>query len=397
VTGAERRELGRRIAAARRTRGLTQEAAAQLVGRSTDWLKKIERGSRGTGLVMLVRLAEVLGVDDLSHFLGGLAPGAVHVRPVHQALDSVRRAMADRRRLETEPSLEHLDERVRRAWMLRSRSQRDRTDLAAVLPGLLVDVQAASRGLDVAGRRQAARLLARTYHLAQLYLCYQQAPELLWVAADRGLNAAQDADDPNAIALATWFSAHLYRDSGAIDQAHQVVADTVPVLRGEPGPQLLRSRSLVHLASALNWARDGQPGEAWRAWDLAEDADSSGAAPHPADVLYGQTIEDVALSLDVELGKASAAVRRAEATDAEAIISLPRRSRLLIEVGRGHMLRKEHTAAVHMLRGAVDTSPEATRFSLFARPMVEELQASAGRMLQPEIRRLAADLRLTAA
>jgi transcriptional regulator with XRE-family HTH domain len=64
MTPSGREAAGRRIARARRRRGLSQAVLAGLVGRSESWLSQVERGKRGVDShSVLVRLAEVLRVD----------------------------------------------------------------------------------------------------------------------------------------------------------------------------------------------------------------------------------------------------------------------------------------------------------------------------------------------
>jgi hypothetical protein len=53
--------------------------------------------------------------------------------------------------------------------------------------------------------------LARVYHVVQLYLAHQPYPELVWLAADRAMLAAQDADDPAAMTVAAGYHAHVHR------------------------------------------------------------------------------------------------------------------------------------------------------------------------------------------
>ena len=371
---------------------MSRAAVAGLCGRSEEWLRQIERGRRGTGLKMVARLAEVLKVKDLTDLLGDGAPTAIYARPEHAALGKVRQALTSYAVAgDNPPDVDALDHRVRQAWRQRSMSNRDRTDLAAVLPDLIVDAQRTARASATPSRRRDAyRLMAEAYHLGQLYLCYQNAPELLWVIVDRGMNAAVESEDPATLARATWFSAYLFRDFGLVDHAHQVVEDALRQLDAErdPSPTLLRQRAVVHLASAWNHARDGRPAQAWRAWDAAVAAEREGPAPSPH-ALFGATASDVALTLDVELGKSASALRRAEATDVGSVTSVPRRARLMIEAARGHMLKREYVGTVHLLRRAHETSPEATLFSMYARGMVVDLLDHAGPMLQAEVADLA--------
>src|SRR5262245_3373383 len=192
------------------------------------------------------------------------------------------------------------------------------------------------------------------------------------------MNAAQASEDPATIARAAWFSAYLYRDFGVVDQAHQVVEDAIQDLdTAEPTPALLRQRSVVHLASAWNYARDGRPALAWREWDAAVDADRRAADVPVQHELFGANCADVALTLDVELGLTASAARRAQATDIDSVASIPRRTRLMIEAARGQMLKREYAGAVHLVRRAYRTSPEATLYSAYARTMVHEMRTHA--------------------
>jgi transcriptional regulator with XRE-family HTH domain len=58
---------GQRIRIRREARGMSRPVLAGLVGRSADWLKKIENGDRRlNSLPLLIELARALGVRDIS-------------------------------------------------------------------------------------------------------------------------------------------------------------------------------------------------------------------------------------------------------------------------------------------------------------------------------------------
>jgi hypothetical protein len=94
-----------------------------------------------------------------------------------------------------------LAERVAQLWELWHGTKRQRTAIAGFLPDLLRDAQIATRLLEGTDRRSAQRSLAQTYHLIQLFLCFQPVPELVYLTGDRAFIAAQEADDPRAMAL----------------------------------------------------------------------------------------------------------------------------------------------------------------------------------------------------
>lgn len=86
--------VGRRIQLLRERRGLSRAVVAGLCGRSESWLKKIEQGTRqAVRLPTLLRLAEVLRVDDLTALTGQHLPLAVYGKPTHQATPALQQAM----------------------------------------------------------------------------------------------------------------------------------------------------------------------------------------------------------------------------------------------------------------------------------------------------------------
>src|SRR3712207_5370765 len=88
-------QIGERIAAYRKRRGMSQEALAGLVGMSRSWLSQVERGIHTVDrLSTLTDLAAVLRVDvaDLVGREWRLAPnGGSHVA----AIDAIGRQLAD--------------------------------------------------------------------------------------------------------------------------------------------------------------------------------------------------------------------------------------------------------------------------------------------------------------
>ena len=63
--------VGERVQGRRLRRGMTRASLGSLVGRTEDWVKKIERNERNlTSLVMVLRLARALGCDDVAELMG---------------------------------------------------------------------------------------------------------------------------------------------------------------------------------------------------------------------------------------------------------------------------------------------------------------------------------------
>ncbi|WP_448809133.1 helix-turn-helix domain-containing protein [Agromyces bauzanensis] len=61
------RDIGTRIREARKVAGLTQEQLAELAGTSTRTVRDIEKGTGATGLGIVARVAEVVGLRLAVH------------------------------------------------------------------------------------------------------------------------------------------------------------------------------------------------------------------------------------------------------------------------------------------------------------------------------------------
>jgi hypothetical protein len=96
--------------------------------------------------------------------------------------------------------LAELRARVNAAWDIWQGRPRRFTEESAVLPALITDVQAAARALESSGtdedRRRAHQLAADLYFLLRTYAKRIGRNDLALLVADRGVAAAQAANDP---------------------------------------------------------------------------------------------------------------------------------------------------------------------------------------------------------
>ncbi len=78
----------------------------------------------------------------------------------------------------------------------------------------------------------AQGVLAEVYCLAQFFLAYQPDSAMLWRVAERGMVAAQESEDPHAIAVSAWLLAEAHRDSGQhhLDAADHLTTETLRYL-----------------------------------------------------------------------------------------------------------------------------------------------------------------------
>jgi transcriptional regulator with XRE-family HTH domain len=401
--------VGRRIQLLRERRGLSRAVVAGLCGRSESWLKKIEQGTRQAVRVpTLLRLAEVLRLDDLTELTGQHLPLAVYGKPTHQETPALQQVMmtyplgtgpaadADR-----PPSVSELQSRLDDAVTLWRTSRYPRTEVGALLPSLLREAHQAVRVLAGAERHAAAAVLAETYHVAQKFLAYQPVPELVFLAADRGMAAAQEADDPLVIARSAWYLAHVLRDSGQLDQAEHVVKDAAELLRPGLDDASTEYRAMwgsLQLALGLTAACDYDLGTAWRFWDMAEEVARSLGQDYwnPWNGFGPVNMQIQGVSIDVALGRYGDAARRAESIDVDSIPSAPGRSSYLVNVARGYLARRDDVAAWHLLSRAYQESPETVKHGQFGRGIIQELVERNHSVVKSEVRALATKIDLPA-
>lgn len=399
MSDPESRTTGERIKYFRNRVGMSRPVLGGLVGRSAEWVKAVETGRLHVPrLPMLLTIARVLDIRDLAVLTGDghAVPVQAFAGDAHTALAEVQQALTGYRvRAPAAPvDLAHLRMRLDQAWEVRHSSRNHRTAVGALLPGLIRDGQNAVRATSGARCRAARRILAGIYRLADFYVAYQAAPEMVWLVADRALAEAQEADDPYAIAGGSWALNQALRDSGRWEEAIAVALAGAAELE----PWLGRNRDdhwrglwgALQYEVGYTYARRGRYGQAWRYWERAKDtARRLGSRYRHMQTSFGTAVMTAhAVTLDVELRRPGDAVRTANGFDANRIPSLARRSRHLIEVARAYHQRHERAGTYAMLVAAERAAPETVRFNGYARGMLLSLAAAPPAGLRDEVRAL---------
>ncbi|HEU5471695.1 MAG TPA: helix-turn-helix transcriptional regulator [Actinophytocola sp.] len=398
--------IGNRLRHYREHRGMSRPVLAGLVGRSAEWLKAVENGRlQAPRLPMLLRLARALELSDLADLTGDgqTIPVQVFAGERHTALSAVQAALTDYRLNDngSPPDVDHLALRLRQAWRIRHASPDHRTQLGALLPGLIGDAQLAVRARPNGERREARRVLAGVYRLADFYVAYQPAPELLWIVADRAITEAHEADDPYAIAGGAWSMVQALRDAGRWAEAVDLASDAVRQLEphAEQGPDNWRGMlGALEAEIAYVYARRGRYGEAWAHWAKA-DVMARRLGPdyrHVQSSFSTPVMAAHATTLGVELRRSGEALRAANGFDANEIASIPRRARHLIEVARAHYQRDERHAVYTLLDKSERTAPETIRYNAFAREMLLGLVNRPPSGLREDVRTLCGRVGLAA-
>ena len=378
TTAQAESSFGARLRHLRERTGKSRAVLGGLVGRSEGWVKALENGRLNMPrLPMLLRLAEVLGLDDLAELTGGLSmPVSSLTKASHDQTPRVADAMlaapvaADR-----EPDLAGLVRRTDEAWHRWVHLPEQKSSVAVVLPCLLTEARAAARALEGTDRRRARAELARVYSLAQCFFAWQPRGELVWVAADRAMGAAQDADDPLAIAAAAWYYGEVYRAYGHPEQAKVTALECAALLDPAAGTEQRARWGHLQMCAALSDAESGSAGDAWRHWDRASAvADALGPNYYHRWLRFGRAdVDGFALRMDVRLVRPGQALRRADALDLSAQPGPGKRALRLLDIAGAHNLRNERAGVIYMIRRAHQESAETVKFDLPARAMLVDL------------------------
>jgi transcriptional regulator with XRE-family HTH domain len=393
--------VGERVRFYRQARRKTQAVVAGLAGVTEDYLSQIERGLRTPSTALLHRLARALGVP--TSVLFGESP-AEAATPGHPLSAAINTALASRGTADNGPApdLALLRDRVEAAWVSWQASQHRYTQTGPLLPSLITDVESATRALrrsdDAAQRREAHRTAADLYFLLRTFTKRIGRTDLSLLVADRGLRAAEDADDPLRIAAARWNLGQVLLTTGEPEVAEEVTIKAAEEIR--PHPDTDHDHAALYgalwLVAAIAAARNG---DGWTARErLREHARPAAARTGEGNVLWSVfgpvNVGLHAVSVEMETGEASEALRLADDIDASASPSIERRATFALDLARCYDQRHEDAGVLLYLLSAEQESPEDLHYNLLARDLVRGLLRRARPSLAPKVRDLAQRIEL---
>jgi transcriptional regulator with XRE-family HTH domain len=379
-TPSYQQALGRKIAAERRRRGLSQPELARLLGRSVAWVSQVERGVRRVDRMSVLQtvataldvpLAELAAEAPVVAAVTEEPPGAGGLRLVLSGAYALR-AMLDGRR---PAALSTLRRRSREAWELTHAGRY--TDLADLLHGLVPDLETAARALPEAQRAEAFELTAATYQACSAALAKLGEPEAAWIAADRAMAAAERAGNPLLVAAGAFRLVFVFLAARHYDQAEETARTAAEALQAradEGDPQAVSLWGGLTLQRAVIASRVNDPDTAYSHLDrAAQAAVRLGEGRNDFNTEFGPAnvgLHEIAVA--VELGDAGRALRAATTVDARGL-SAERRARMLIDVARAHGQRRQVDEAVAALRQAEDITPELVHGHELVRQLVTDL------------------------
>ncbi|MEU2948992.1 helix-turn-helix transcriptional regulator [Nocardiopsis alba] len=273
---------GQRVAWHRLRRGLSQEVLAGLVGRTADWLGKVENDRAPLDRLSVIRsLADALDVPVSA--LVGEHPNQGHHENQHAHVANIRSTLMDYRQLmsgfpfavnkEGQPDLRFLRNQVETVMNAYQASDYDR--VLRRLPDLLSQAQTAVRAYEGGQRRRAGALLAVACQACAMILTKVGEPDLAWIATDRGMKAAFDCDDLALQGSLMRSGVHSLHSRGQHETAVALTGEAASYLRRQQGGRLSTARLLsvygtLLLPGAVAAARNGDRASAAEYLDEAE-------------------------------------------------------------------------------------------------------------------------------
>ncbi len=388
--------IGKRIAYYRNRIGMSQRTLAQLIGKSTVWLSKVERGALlMDSITVLHRLANILKVDiwQLMPKLGLPPNGGASLDPPN-GIPAIRRSVFLDPRDSAPPAREWLAGRV--AYAERLIADGRFHAVALLLPELVN----AARTFSASGGEPAGwGYLARTYIAASSLARNVGEPELAWLTADRAVTAARRSDDPVLVASCVRMLGGALLHTGCFDEAGAVCSDGADALAPTDGSRL-EVWSLwgsLKLSEAISAVRLEDPANARRTLlDARTAADRVGPGRNDYWEAFGPanvSAHEIAVALEAH--DPLEALRVGDRLEVDDLPHPERRARVLIDIARAHRLRENDGATVAALLEAERHAPEVVRHQALARELVRICLHRARQSATPGLSGLASRLAIT--
>jgi transcriptional regulator with XRE-family HTH domain len=372
--------IGERVAWYRRRRGLSQEVLAGLIGRTADWLGKVENNRIDLDRLSVIKsLAEALDISlgDLlgePSLLDWTTDSGTHTVPALRAALMNYRALAPLAGGGTDaepPSIAVLRKEVGALWDAYQDSRFGY--VTSRLADLLHRAQLAADHYDGDDQDDARRLLGLAYQLAATQLTKLGESDLAWIAADRGLSAVRPTGDPLITGSLFRSVGHALHATGRYTDAVRLTEDAAGYLEphlSHAAPELLSIYGTLFLSGSMAAAR-ANDASTTRTFLAAADqaAGKLGADANHLWTAFGPTnvaIHRVATA--AELGDFQVAIDLGPRVDTTCL-PMERRVRHALEVARAYSSWNRVDDAQSMLLDAEQMAPEQVRHHFLSRQL----------------------------
>ncbi|WP_208024621.1 helix-turn-helix domain-containing protein [Amycolatopsis pithecellobii] len=371
--------IGERISWYRRRRGLSQRVLAELVGRTEDWLNKVENNRiQLDRLSVISSVAEQLDIDladllaERSFVDWGPDTGERTVPSLRAALLTYRQLIPTGRAARDLHSPDALLERVTAVWDAYQSSLFGY--MTGILPGLIEDLVYAVDQYDGADKRRCQRLLALTYQASTGVLTKIGETDLACIAAQRGYDLAEQADEPVVLTSLIRSVCHALLSAGRHSDAVSLIDNTpatIGTLESTSSRAFVSVYGTMYLTGAMAAARaddQAMTTEFLRQAELAaqqlrRDDNLLWNAFGPTNV----AIHRVATAM--ELGNVPLALDLGPRVDPSPL-PVERQVRHRLEVARAYSARNHRDDALRLILDAEQVAPEQVRHHSLSRDLV---------------------------
>jgi len=386
---------------------MSQRALGELIGRSENWVFKVEHDRMPVDRVsVLITLSQVLrcSIEDLTGS-GGFGSRISTGNIEHQHVPAIRQTLSLPTSL-LPMRVEGIDaqdfqESVNHAWSVYETQEEERyQDVGSQLPMLLRQGHAVLR--DARGEEEPAvlRHLISLYSLHQIWLRRVGEPVLARVAADRGLALADGAGDPALLAAAAWNLSCVLTSAGDVSDSYELARQTIAECRPDEdsSAEHWSAFGALHLQGAVAAVRATKGPAAWDLYKGARTAAKrvNGDSNHWHTCFGPTNVAMHEVHLKAEEGDASEALRVADNVQINPALPLERRTRYLIEVMNCNRVQQDDYATVYVLKQLMEQSPEEITFSPLVREAVAELLKREKPLWRGDLRKIAKHIGLAA-
>jgi hypothetical protein len=352
---------------------------ADLVGRTEDWLNKVENNR-----IQLDRLSVISSLaQELDVTLGDLLaePSFVDWSPetgertmpsLRAALLTYRQLVPARKKVRDLQSADALLQRVTAVWDAYQSARFGY--MTGALPGLIEDLAYAIDQYDGTDKQRCQRLLALTYQASTGVLTKIGEADLACIAAQRGYDLAEQADEPVVLTSLTRSVSHALLSSGRYSDAVDLIDNapsTVGVLDSTSSRAFTSVYGTMYLTGAIAAARAD---DAATTNDFLAQADVAAKRLGRDDNLFWTAFgpTNVAIhrvSTAMELGNVPLALDLGPRVD---LSPLPaeRQVRHRLEVARAYSARNQRDEALRLILDAEQIAPEQVRHHSLSRDLV---------------------------
>ncbi len=397
---AQRQETAAVVLYWMQRRGLTRKIFADRMGKSLSWVDKIRAGDRQLDRLSVLRqIASVLDipltvlVDPEEAERQSTCPDDREIDAIRHALrryDAITNVFRPNGDVLPEPDLAKLERSVRFGWMAFQASNYQ--VIGQLLADLIHDAQAAVWQLENDDRRQAQTWLAWTYQLTAATAFKLGDAQLGWVAADRGIQVAEQTGDLTLIGSAARRVAHALSATHQSDDAVELVKSAASRLEphlGSADPAFVSAYGMLLLKGSIAAARLDQAADVR---DLQDEA-LTVAARLETDLnehwsAFGTTnvlVHRVSALADMQSG--GRVIEAAADISYGDMMHLPRERRAshLLDITRGHLQAGQRDEAAAALLDADQLAPEEVRCRDLTRQIITDLVRSYPRGLTPMV------------